>query len=449
MSDQLITCPKCSHQIPLSDALTEKIRHQLEAELGQELQQKEKQLEAKAKALAESQGKIDEEVREKVAAEKTKIQEKERELELKRKTLEESQQEMEQQVLKRVETEKLKIWEIAQQKANEKVDIELQDLKKANEEKAQQLSQMREEELELRRQKREIEEREKNMKVELERRLDEERKSISEQAKRDVAEEMHLKMAEKDKQMDQLRRALEEAKRKSEQGSTQIQGDVQEDDLKQMLQNNFLMDIIQDVPTGIKGADLIQTVNSAFGHKVGMILWESKNTKAWNEEWVKKLKEDQALVKADVCILVSQTLPEGITDFKFYGGVWVCSYSSALSLVTILRLHLTQMTHIKQSLVGKDEKMEMLYGYLSGSEFKNRIENIVTAFTSMQIDLETEKRSMQRLWKKREKEIERVVMNTSGMYGDLQGIVGASLPSIKSLELPMSEEEDINDSDRE
>lgn len=405
MADQTIACPKCGTEIPLSAALTEKMRHQLEGEIGEEFKVKEKQLEEKAKLLKESQKNID------------------------------------TQVAKKLEVEKGKMWEEAQKKATEKLDVELKDLKKANEEKNEQLNKMREEQLELRKEKRAIEEEKKNMKLEIEKKLDEERKTIAEQAKKDASEEMRLKMAEKDKQLEQMKKSVEDLKRKSEQGSMQIQGDVQEDDLKMLLRNNFSMDVIEDVPTGIKGADLVQVVNTSFGNQAGIILWESKNTKAWSDDWIKKLKGDQALAKADVCILVSQSLPDGVKDFKFQGGVWICCYKSVLSLVTVLRLHLTQLSQVKQSLIGKDEKMELLYHYLSGSEFKNRIENIVSAFTSMQIDLDAEKRSMERSWKKRGKEIERVIMSTSGMYGDLQGIVGASLPSIKALELPSGEED--------
>lgn len=404
MSDQTIICPNCGTEIPFSDALTEKMRGQLEVEIGKEFKEKERKLNEKSKILEESQKNVDD------------------------------------QVTKKLEAEKVKIWEKAQKKAAEKLDIKFKDLKEENEEKNEQLEKMRKQESELRKEKRKIEEEKKNMGLEAERKLDDERKKITEQAKEDAFEETHLKMAEKDKQLEQMKKSVEDLKRKSEQGSMQIQGDVQEDDLKIMLQSNFSMDVIEDVPTGIKGADLVQTVNNSFGQKDGIILWESKNTKAWSDDWIKKLKEDQALAKADVCILVSQTLPEGVKDFKFQGGVWVCSYQSVLSLVTALRLHLAQLSQIRQSLVGKDEKMELLYGYLSGSEFKNRIENIVSAFTGMQTDLESEKRSMERIWKKRGREIERVIMNTSGMYGDLQGIVGASLPAIKSLELSGGED---------
>jgi len=406
MTDPIITCPNCGTEIPLSEALTKKLKNQLEGEIGKEFKEKEKQLEEKAKSLEESQKKVDE------------------------------------QVAKKLETEKVKMWEEAQKKAKEKIELKFKDLEKANEEKDKQLDKMREDQLELMKEKRQIEEEKKNMKLEIEKRLNEDRKTIEEQAKKDAAEEMKLKMAEKDKQLEQMKKSVEDLKRKSEQGSMQIQGDVQEDELKMMLQTNFTIDLIEDVPTGIKGADLVQTVNNSFGQKAGIILWESKNTKAWSDEWIKKLKGDQILAKADVCILVSHTLPDGIKDFKFQGGVWICSYQAALSLATVLRLHLTQLSQVKQSLVGKDEKMELLYNYLAGSEFRNRIENIVSAFTSMQTDLDTEKRSMERLWKKRGKEIERVIMSTSGMYGDLQGIVGASLPDLKSLELPGGEDEE-------
>lgn len=378
MQDQIIHCPQCNTEIPLNDALTKTIRLQLEEQL-------------------------------------------------------------EDKMNKEFQKEKAKLWETAQAKAAEKLDVELKELQQANEDQATQLAAMRDQELALRKQQRALVEQEKNLKLEVERTLDQERSLIADQAKEEASNEMRLKMAEKDKQMEQLRKSLEEAKRKSEQGSMQIQGDVQEDDLKFMLQNNFPMDVIEDVPTGVKGADLIHTVNTSFGDTAGVIIWESKNTKAWSDEWVKKLKGDQALVKADVCILISQVLPNDVKDFQFQQGVWVCSYQSALSLVTAIRLHLSQLAQVKQSLVGKDEKMEVLYHYLSGSEFQNRIENIVSAFTSMQADLETEKRSLQRIWSKREKEIERVIMSTSGMYGDLQGIIGASLPTIQSLELPSGE----------
>lgn len=410
MSEQIISCPECSAEIPLNTVLTEKIQAELRKEMNAELQEKKAELAKKEADFAKQE------------------------------------EDLQKTIEARIAKEREEIAKQAKDEAAKTLDLQLKDLQKANEEKDQELKNMKEAELELRKQKREVEAREKNMQLELERKLDTEREKIALDAKKAAAEESRLKIAEKDKQMEQLKKALEDAKRKSEQGSMQIQGDVQEDDLKIQLQNLFPVDTVEDVPTGIKGADLVQRVRTELGREAGMILWESKNTKAWSAGWIKKLKDDQALVKADVCILVSQSLPDGIEDFGYVDGVWVCKYTSAASLAAVLRANILQLSQVKQSLVGKDQKMELLYNYLSGSEFRNRIENIVSAFTGMQSDLETEKRSMQRIWKKREKEIERVVMNTSGMYGDLQGLIGASLQTINALELPAGDEED-EDSD--
>jgi len=422
MSDQIISCPKCDAEIPLNDALSDKIRHQIEKEFAEDVKKKESEFAEKVKKQEE-----------KFLKESKK---KEEDLNKKINLLEEGRKNIDLEVAKKMEDEKRKMWKIAQEKAGEKLELEMKSLKDANKEKEIQLDKMREHELALRKEKREMEEEKRNMKIEIERKLDVEREKIAEEARKNASEEMRLKMLEKDKQMEQLRKSLDDAKRKSEQGSMQIQGDVQENDLKNMLSFAFPMDLIEDVPTGVKGADLIQTVNSTFGQKAGIILWESKNTKAWSKDWIPKLKDDQSLVKADVCVLISQTLPDSVKDFKFEGGVWICSYNSAMSLINILRLHLIQVNKVKQSLLGKDEKMELLYSYLSGNEFQNRMENIVSAFTVMQSDLETEKRSMNRIWSKREKEINRVIMSTSGMYGDLQGIIGAAaLPSVDSLDV--------------
>ena len=172
------------------------------------------------------------------------------------------------------------------------------------------------------------------------------------------------------------------------------------------------------------------------------MIWESKNTKNWGGDWIKKLKDDQVEAKADLCIIVSQVLPEGVKGFGLVEGVWVTDLSHALPLAHALRHQLLQLAQVKASLVGKDEKMEILYKYLTSPQFKNRMENIVNAFICMQQDHKKKKRAMQKHWKKREKEVERVIENTTGMYGDFQGLIGAALPTITSLELPSGDEEE-------
>lgn len=405
MSDQTIPCPNCGEQIPLTDALTGKIRDQLKGEIEKGVIEKEKLLVLKEKALAESQKNIDE------------------------------------QVSKKLEAEKIKMWKIAQEEAGKKLDMEMKDLKKSNEEKEKQLDDMRKQELELRQKARELEAKEKNMDLEFNRKLDESTRKISEQARQEADEANKMKLAEKDKQMEQLKKALEEANKKAEQGSMQVQGDAQETDLKQALQSAFTNDAIEDVPTGIRGADLVQTVFSSMAQKQGIILWESKNTKVWNAEWIKKLKDDQGIIKADIVIIATQVLPEGIETFGFRDGVWITAYKYALPLVAALRHQLAELNRVKQSLEGKDAKMELLYNYLSGAEFKNRIETIILAFVSLKSGLDAEKRAMEKIWNRREKEIDRVIKNTTGFYGDMEGIMGASLPSIKALELPGGETE--------
>jgi len=385
MPDQMITCPNCSHQIPVSEALTGQITQQLQTQL-----------------RAEYTKKFDQ----------------------------------------KVQAERAKLMADALKQAEQKLTVELTDLKAQTAEQAKQIAEAQAAELELRKQKRELEAKQKDLAGQVERTLDQERAKIAEQAKKEAAEESDRKVRERDKQIDMMRLQIEDMRRKAEQGSMQIQGEAQEDDLKASLQQAFPADKVEDVGQGIRGADLIQTVHSQYGNQLGIILWESKNTKSWSNDWVKKLKADQGLAKADICILVTQVLPDTVNTFGSIDGVWVCEYKYALALAHVLRTHITELSKVKTSLVGKDEKMEILYSYLSGSQFRNRIENIVLAFGSLQVGLEKEKRSMQRIWAKREQEISKVMLNTTGMYGDLQGIIGEKiLPTVEALELPEGDDD--------
>lgn len=411
MSDQTIQCTSCGTAIPLTEALSSQIKGQLQAEMDAENKKKEAEMKKQLDEIKSQQDK-----------------------------LEEQKKSVEKEVEEKMNAEKTKMWAIAQKKAEEKIQTELKDTQNEKEEMAKKLRESEQNELEMRKKTRELEEQKRNLDLEMQRKIDDERSKIVESTKKEEAELNRMKLLEKDKQMDILKKTIEDLKRQSEQGSQQAQGDAQEEDLKNIIQHKFPMDQVDDVPAGVKGADLIQTVRSSMMQDCGIILWESKNTKSWSNDWVKKLKQDQGIAKADICILVSRVLPDGINGFGQIDGVWVVEYSYIFELVSALRYHLLEVERVKKSLVGKDEKMEFLYKYLSGSEFKNRVENIVLGFSSLKSDLETEKRSMQRIWNKREKEIEKVILNTAGMYGDMQGIIGASLPAIQSLELPEGEE---------
>ena len=449
MPDQTINCPNCQTSIPLSQALSEQIKHQLEEKLSAEYKAKADQLAQDTAKIAQQKLALEEEQKKREDELAAKQKALEKELEVQQKKLKEAAAEqqkiVEEQVKKQVDGEKLKLWQVAQEKAKEKIDTELKDLQEQFKEKAQKLEEAQKNELELRKQARDLEEQKKNLDLELQRKLDEERKKIAEDVRKTEEEQFRLKLLEKDKQVEIMQKTIEDLRRQSQQGSMQIQGDVQENDIKSVLSTTFFTDSISDVPTGIKGGDLIHQVNNQMGQKAGVILWESKNTKSWSNEWVTKLKQDQGAAGADICMLVTRVLPDDINGFGIKSGVWVLEPQYILPLTTTLRMHLLELSKLKNSLVGRDQKMEYLYEYLCGTQFKNRIESIVMAFSELQKDLATEKRAMERIWRKRSQEIERVIENTAGLYGDLQGMVGAGLPSIQALELPGFTEESVGE----
>jgi hypothetical protein len=326
--------------------------------------------------------------------------------------------------------------EKAKKEAQELVNLEISDLKEQLEEKTKNLKEAQKQELELRKRQRELEEKEEKLELELSRKIDAERQKIIEKASKEFEEKHQLKDAEKDKQLNDMKKQIDELKRKAEQGSQQMQGEVLELELEKSLNEEFPFDDIEPVAKGTRGGDIIQTVKTQSGRICGKILWETKRTKNWSDSWIQKLKDDQREVKADLAILASESLPKGLHHFRQISGVWVTDILSAVSLALALRVVLIQVARERAVQVGKKEKMEVAYNYLTGPEFKNRVEAIVESFTAMKEDLETEKRATQKIWAKREKQIERVISNTAGLHGDLQEIAGASLPTIKMLELP-------------
>lgn len=290
-------------------------------------------------------------------------------------------------------------------------------------------------ELALLKRTRELEERARELDLEVARRVDEQSKRIEEEIRKTAGEEHALKLKEKEKQIEELKALLEEAKRKSEQGSLERQGEVLELDLEEVLRRSFPQDVIRPVPKGVRGADLVQEVRDEAFRPCGTIIWESKNAKLWNPAWIEKLKDDQRAAGASLAVLVSVTLPEGMRSFGLVEGVWVTGIGFYLPLAVALREQLIRVAFARKAAEGMHEKMEALYSYLSGDEFRHRVEAIVETFSAMQAQLARERRAMEKLWKEREKQIERVITNTVGMYGALRGIVGAKLPEIPALEL--------------
>lgn len=406
MAEQVIICPYCKREIPLTEAISHQIREELRKEFEVEAKKKEEDLAKKEKALS-----------------------------VKEEEIERSKTMIEEEVSKKVKLERETIEREARKKTEEEIAVELKDLRVQIEEKGKKLQEAQKLELDLRKQRRELEQSKKNFELEMARKLDEEREKIKEDTSKRLMEEYHLRDLEKQKQINDMKRQIEDLKRKAEQGSQQAQGEVLELELEDILKANFPIDHIEPVPKGIKGADILQKVHNQSGQYCGTIIWESKRTKTWSDSWITKLKDDQIEAKAEIAALMTTTMPKDISNFAYINAVWVTNYSSMISLTTALRINLIQIATTKMATVGKHEKMEVLYNYLSGPEFKQKVEAIIEAFSSMKKDLDQEKRAMNRIWSKREKQIERVIQNTVGMYGDVQGIIGASLPQIESLEL--------------
>ncbi len=289
------------------------------------------------------------------------------------------------------------------------------------------------EELKIRKQKRELEEAKRTFELDKQRQLDEERSKIREEAEKQFSEIHNLKDKEKDKKITDLMKSLEEAKRKAEQGSQQTQGEVLELEIEQLLKQTFPTDHIDEVKKGQRGADIIQTIIDKRGKNCGTVLWESKNA-VWSNSWIPKLKEDQRQAKAHLAVLVSTDQKE--TDsFIYKDGIWITTRAMIAPLATALRYNLIKVFYERQSNTGKNEKMEVLYTYITSLEFKHRIEAIMESFTTMQQELEREKRWFQTKWSRQEKQLRHIIDHTHGMWGDLQGVVGQSLPEVKTLEL--------------
>lgn len=384
MAEQSIICPNCSKKILLSEALTGQIEEKLRKDFEAAAKKREREIEA--------------EFKQKLAAEKRQVE----------------------------------------KKAKESLGLELEELRQAVAEKDDELEKARQQELGLRKRQREIEKQEKALELEVARKVDEQRRKTEEEVTQRLTEEIRLKDVEKDKQLTDLRRQIEDLKRKAEQGSQQTQGESVELELEEILRANFPYDIIEPVAKGIKGADVVQRVCNSTGQPCGIIIWESKNTKSWSDSWVSKLKDDQRTLKAELAVLASVALPKGVLHFGSVDGVWVTDFSTIVGVASALRVNLIQAAAARLAADGKSGKMEMLYSYLSGIEFKQRVEAIVESFVVMKDDLDRERRSIETTWSKREKQIHRVIQNVAGMYGDMQGIIGATLPKIEYLELPPS-----------
>jgi hypothetical protein len=302
--------------------------------------------------------------------------------------------------------------------------------------KDQKLAEAREAELNIRREKSKLEDEKKSFELDKQRQLDEERNKIRQQTLIEASDAHRLKDMEKEKMINDLKKSLEDAQQKASQGSQQLQGEVQEMDLEDYLQKAFPLDDINPVGKGVRGADISQIVKTSLGTICGTILWESKRTKVWVDDWATKLKSDMRASKSDISVIVTTVLPKNIkVGFGFYEGVWVTESAYAQPLAEILRKNLIDIAREKHNGKDRGTKADMIYTYLTSNAFVQQIQSIIEVHQSMEAQIQRERAAYEKLWKERESQAERILLSTAGIYGSIQGVAGQSLPSVKGLDL--------------
>jgi hypothetical protein len=364
---------------------------------------------------------------------------KEKELQIKQVELEDSEKGIASLVATQVKAEKAKLTDEALKAARAEVSLQVKDLESRAAEKEQKLLESERKELELLKEKRELESAKRTLELDVVRQVNAERDRIREDGVKEASEQHRLKDAERELTLQQALKANEDMRRRLEQGSQQAQGEVLELELDRILRDQCPLDEILEVPKGVCGADVLQRVNSRAGYTCGLIIWEAKNTKNWGNDWVSKLRDDQRLAKADVAVLVSDVVPKDVDSFGLRDGVWIAKRRYVPALVLALRHTLSEVAQAKRAVASKNDSIEVLFNYMTGPEFRHRVEAIANSFVEMRKDLEKEKRTISKNWAKRAKQLDVIIVNTSGMYGDLQGL-GAPLKPIAELEDGDSEE---------
>lgn len=308
-------------------------------------------------------------------------------------------------------------------------------LSEANAQNEEKLKAARQKELEFLKKEQDLKNKEAELEINIQKKLNEERNTITDTIRKQEHEKNSLKIKELEKQLEDSKKLAEEMQRKAEQGSMQLQGEVLELALEELLRTSFPFDVIEEVGKGIKGADCVQTVRNSLGSISGKIIYESKRTKAFQNEWIEKLKSDMRSTQADIAVIVTETMPREMTGFGMKDGVWICSFNEIKSLAFVLRDSLVKIQTAMAIQENRGDKMQLLYNYLTSNEFRQQIEAIVEGFTALKDGISKEKIQMEKLWKEREKQLEKVILNTTHFYGSVKGIAGNAIGDIKTLEL--------------
>ncbi|MGH6837020.1 MAG: DUF2130 domain-containing protein [Methylocella sp.] len=411
MNEPTIICPKCKTEIKLTESLAAPLIEATRLQFEHKVAEKEADVAAREAAIREqkaaiekAKGAIDEQVSQKLKAEREKI------------------------IAEEAKNARLIFETDIKRKAKEVVY--LQEVLKDRDSK---LAEAQKTQLDLLRKQRELDDAKRELDLTVEKKVQEQLPSVRDKATQEAEERLKPKLLEKEGLIASMGREIEQLRRKAEQGSQQLQGEVFELELEALLRAKFPQDIIDPVAKGDFGGDVLQGVVGPLGQRCGSILWESKRTKNWSDAWLPKLRDDQRAAKADIAVIVSNALPKEVETFDWIDGVWVTEIRCAIPVAIALRQSLIELSAARQAGEGQQTKMEMVYQYLTGPRFRHRVEAIVEKFSDMQADLDKERKTMVRLWAKREAQIRGAIESTVGMYGDLQGIAGRALPEIDTI----------------
>ncbi|WRG30837.1 DUF2130 domain-containing protein [Helicobacter pylori] len=427
MQENQITCPKCQAPINVNEALYKQIER-----------------ENQNKFLAQ-QKEFEKEVNEKRAQYQSYFKNLEQKEEALKERAKEQQAKFDEAVKQAsalaLQDERAKIIEEARKNAFLEQQKGLELLQKELDEKSKQVQELHQKEAEIERLKRENNEAESRLKAENEKKLNEKLDLEREKIEKALHEKNELKFKQQEEQLEMLRNELKNAQRKAELSSQQFQGEVQELAIEEFLRQKFPLDSVEEIKKGQRGGDCIQVVHTREFQNCGKIYYESKRTKEFQKAWVEKLKNDMREIGADVGVIVSEALPKEMERMGLFEGVWVCSFEEFKGLSAVLREGVIQVSLAKKSQENKGDKVNLLYHYLTSSEFSMQVNAIIEGFEQLRADLESEKRAMARIWKSREKQIDKVFEGTINMYGSIKGIAGNAIGQVKALELGYDEGE--------
>jgi len=406
-----IQCPKCGEEIDVNDILYQQVNAQLEKKFYDDLANEKQRFEVQSIKLEEERQILAEEKRKQAEA-------------------------VEKKVLAAVKKQESSLRKKMKAEAADEQAGALATLRDELEEKSAKIKSLNQTTVELERLKREKDELEESIRAEAAKQLSQRIIAEKKRIQKEEHDKSELKFKELEKQLADQKHLTEEMQRKQEQGSMQTQGEVQELAIEDWLEAQFPLDTIQEIKKGERGADCLQIVHTRMQQNCGTIYYESKRTKAFQPSWIEKFKADIRDKNADIGVLVTNVMPADMDRLGLKDGVWICTYEEFKGLCAVLRESMVQISSAIVTQENKGDKMGMLYDFLTSNEFKLQIEAIVEGFTQMKSDLEAEQRAMRNIWKKREKQIEKVLLNTTGMYGSIKGIAGSAVQSISLLELP-------------